>query len=690
MFVQYDMPDDDYYVPGDVNVGAVLSLSTIESGRLCGRGIGKPYIQFAQSIIFAVNLINDDPNLLPNITLGYVFLNDCLRQSVALSQSTKFIKLQQCVREGCMDVTSGERRKGQAFYNVVAQVAGYQSKYMVLVGAIFSQHRQNVLGVSTSNELSDKERFEYFTRTVPADSNRARAMVEVIDYYKWTYIATYGSQGSYGENGLSFIHKFAKEKGICTAYSKVLPPTYTDSDYEREIENIRQIGKVRVLTFFLLHFHVDGLLNAIGRLNASAEFVIISAEGFGFQEAAHAKENGLNTISILESFGKVNEFYEYYTGMTPFNNRSGNPWFGEYTEDELGCAWNIPEGKAGSCHKYKTYRDVPEFKLSHHSYSFIDQVFAVAYAVHNLITNLCPKAFHDKSLLSGCIDGRQLLHYIRSLNYQGMSYYIRFDKNGDLVGKYDIMTSIPDGENYRLTKVGEWDMLTEKADLDYDLVRFYDRDNGKPVLSNYIPESVCAKPCKNGQFYIQGELECCWECRYCRNNEIVRADRQGCITCEENFWPEAVNASICEAIEPEYMLWSDPIAMGLVALASASFLVVFAITGIFYKHRERKVIKGSNKELMLLIQLGLVIAYVSVFAFVTKPTKTTCYINFFGFNLSCTLIFGPLLIKTNRLYRIFSAAQKCRTTVKMVDMTTVLFMSFSTIIIQVSNSNMSY
>ena len=33
---------------------------------------------------------------------------------------------------------------------------------------------------STSPELSNKDRFEYFLRTVPSDTNQVRAMVEIV------------------------------------------------------------------------------------------------------------------------------------------------------------------------------------------------------------------------------------------------------------------------------------------------------------------------------------------------------------------------------------------------------------------------------------------------------------------------------------------------------------------------------
>lgn len=52
---------------------------------------------------------------------------------------------------------------------------------------------------STSTELSDKSRFEYFSRVVPPDNFQAQAMVEIIHELGWKYVSTVAVEGEYGE-----------------------------------------------------------------------------------------------------------------------------------------------------------------------------------------------------------------------------------------------------------------------------------------------------------------------------------------------------------------------------------------------------------------------------------------------------------------------------------------------------------
>ncbi|XP_043205312.1 metabotropic glutamate receptor 8-like, partial [Amphibalanus amphitrite] len=80
-----------------------------------------------------------------------------------------------------------------------------------VIGAAFSDVSINVAKIlrlfkipqisyaSTSTELSDKTRFEYFSRVVPPDYLQAQAMVHVVRALGWKYVSTVAVQGDYGE-----------------------------------------------------------------------------------------------------------------------------------------------------------------------------------------------------------------------------------------------------------------------------------------------------------------------------------------------------------------------------------------------------------------------------------------------------------------------------------------------------------
>lgn len=66
---------------------------------------------------------------------------------------------------------------------------------------------------STSIDLSDKSRFEYFSRVVPPDSFQASAMVDIAAIFGWNYVSTLADDGNYGEKGVSAFEEKAKKYG---------------------------------------------------------------------------------------------------------------------------------------------------------------------------------------------------------------------------------------------------------------------------------------------------------------------------------------------------------------------------------------------------------------------------------------------------------------------------------------------
>ena len=66
---------------------------------------------------------------------------------------------------------------------------------------------------STAIALSDKSRFEYFSRVVPPDILQARAMVDIVKMFGWTYVTTLGDEGNYGEKGIAAFEEIAEQNG---------------------------------------------------------------------------------------------------------------------------------------------------------------------------------------------------------------------------------------------------------------------------------------------------------------------------------------------------------------------------------------------------------------------------------------------------------------------------------------------
>lgn len=89
-----------------------------------------------------------------------------------------------------------------------------------------SGHTSRPLQVSygaSTDQLSNREVFPSFFRTVPSDRVQAVAMVELLQEFRWNWVAALGSDDEYGRQGLSLFSSLANTRGVCIAHEGLVP-----------------------------------------------------------------------------------------------------------------------------------------------------------------------------------------------------------------------------------------------------------------------------------------------------------------------------------------------------------------------------------------------------------------------------------------------------------------------------------
>ena len=111
---------------GDVVFGGLFPMHEKGSGdQICGDIKEQKGIQRVEAMLYAIDKINADPRLLPNVTLGVHIRDTCLQDTYALEQSLDFIKAHMStvdfVGYSCKD---GDRPDDQVPNKPVAGVIG--------------------------------------------------------------------------------------------------------------------------------------------------------------------------------------------------------------------------------------------------------------------------------------------------------------------------------------------------------------------------------------------------------------------------------------------------------------------------------------------------------------------------------------------------------------------------------------
>jgi len=85
--------DKAIILPGHLILGGLFPMHEMGiGGEICGAIKEEKGIQRVEAMLYAMDMINADEDLLPGVTLGSHILDTCLRDTYALEQSLEFIK----------------------------------------------------------------------------------------------------------------------------------------------------------------------------------------------------------------------------------------------------------------------------------------------------------------------------------------------------------------------------------------------------------------------------------------------------------------------------------------------------------------------------------------------------------------------------------------------------------------------
>ncbi|XP_067128355.1 metabotropic glutamate receptor-like [Centruroides vittatus] len=647
-------------IEGDIILGGLMMVHEREDLLTCGPIMPQGGIQALECMLYTIDWVNSQKDFLPNITLGAYVLDDCDKDTYGLEQAVDFIKgYINNLDEGtyrCPDGSSPSIKQ-----KIVTGVLGAASSVTsIQVANLLRLFKiPQVSFFSTSPELSNKQRFEYFLRTVPSDQNQAHAMVEIIKRLKWAYISILYEESNYGVKAFSVLEELLAKNNICIAIKERLikdSGVAVEKAYDNIVQKLTSKQNARGVIIFGSDQEVAGVMRAIRRNNATGIFSWIGSDGWSARALVFEgnEDQVEGTLSVQPRANPVPGFDEYFLNLTVHNNRR-NPWFVEYWEHFFNCRWpnssdtpfNLRYENLCTEEEIMTYQNgyEPEKQLQFVS----DAVLAFAHALKMMHNDFC----YGKLGLCANMkwnNGTILLDYLKKVSFVGLSGdEFRFSASGDGPARYNIIhfKQITPG-NYKWIQVGEY--KNGELELNLSQVRFR-------IDNPEMPLSVCSLPCKKGQAkkFLEGE-SCCWHCFNCSRYQFLRTETQ-CMDCPPGFLPDD-NQLACIQIPETHMKPGCPWAIGAMAFSAFGIFLTGFVIAVFLKHNDTPIVRASGRELSYVLLLGIFMCYLMTFILVQKPTNFICGAQKTGIGLCFAIVYSAMLTKTNRISRIFDAGKR--------------------------------
>ena len=603
-------------------------------------------LEEAMAMVYAVELINADSDVLPNIKLGFEIYDTCSTDSTALNASLQFLP------EMCL--ATGNTSDSQLIAGQFSGIVGPALSAVAVPVATFMDlfNTPQISFSATADLLSDKNDFTYFFRTVPPDSGQVMAMYDMIRTFNWTYVSIVYTDNIYGRGGFKQLQRILASGDnttkICIAHSIPVRLGASDSVHDGVVDTLLKSRRnATTVILFANAQTANDVIAAWSRRNDTHNVTWIVSDG-----AATSLDTNVvrGMLSVSPTITENIPFTQWFQRIG-LNNTKGSPWVQEYFRSFV-CTQNDSITSEGNCvDEALSIADYAEYRQCPFVPALINAVFAFAHALHNMSAVKCNKTVCPEILdpTGQRINGEVLLEYLRYVTFTGSSEEtVAFNSDQDLRhGDYTIYNVQPGGtgsNNFTYVQVGNWS--SEQLNLNGDNIWWNTFSTVSPPLS------ACSPPCKTGYFqqHISGETDCCWTCEPCTNTET--SDGKTCTSCPVGYAPNQ-QKSDCQQLATIFLDWVDPFALVLliVSLLGAVMTVIFMVA--FVAFRKTRVIKATSRELSAVFLGGTLLCYLLPLVYIGRPHVVSCAIRRYGIWVCLSLCFGAILLKLIRIYRIF-------------------------------------
>ena len=644
-------------------------LFPVHSGSDCKTLRQQRGLERLEAMLFAIDRINNDTNLLPNLTIGYDVRDTCSEEITGLDEALDMI-----VSSGSLTVDDTSIECVQAgngstrMTGIVGAAASSVSTPIATLLGLNIFQSPLVSYASSSAALSNKNLYEYFLRTIPPDSFQANAMVDLISYFGWEYVSVIFNDNAYGKFGADAFIDSATKHGICIDYRKGIMQSEISGEkkFNRTIhETVDDLlnSTAKVVLVYTNEATVMALFRALGKGQITHRFVWIASDAWANSNSVRDNfpEIARGMFGFEPHAEHVKEFTDYFSLLTPSTNIR-DPFFPEYYaaycgDNKTNCTNGVTDSSS-----YTQGNIVP---------LIIDAVYVFAHAIQNFLDDNCDSPLSWDPAMQKCdgmmndFNGENLLDYLFNVTFNGIqNRNVTFDENGDPPGVYEIIhLQINENGTDEYVLVGRWDSLDVEGALQLNNATEFDKFKKM--------NSRCSEPCTEGYIRSITSPTCpsCFECIPCVGPTYsMNSNGTNCSLCSDNHWGNnpLSGSTHCVPVEVRHIDFSNGWSITSMCIASITLIILAVITVIFVMTWNTPVVKSSGREQMIMLLIGIGSCCVLTYITVAPPSTGVCVFQRIGVWLCFSLIFGALLVKIVRVARIFysikSSAKKPRFT----------------------------
>ncbi|KAG7497621.1 extracellular calcium-sensing receptor-like [Solea senegalensis] len=628
---------------GDVMIGGIFSIHskitqpplsfTAKPTRLTCSSVNLREFRFAQTMIFAIEEINQSDFLLPNVSVGYRVYDNCgstlssMRAVMALMNGDEQTAGKTCFGKSAVHAIIGES----------------ESSSTIVLSRTTGPFKIPVISHSATCEcLSSRKAFPSFFRTIASDLYQSRALAQLVKHFGWTWVGAVNSDSDYGNNGMAIFLTAAREEGVCVEY--------TEKFHRAEPEKLMKVVEVirkstaQVIVGFLAHVEMNNLLEQLSLHNITGRQFIgveawITADSLVTPTSFSVLGGSLGFAVQKANISGLDDFL-----IKGFWERDCQENSGGTMAETVPCKENQKLIEL----KDDDDDDVAELRYSSNIYKAI---YAVAYSLHSILkcnyNGGCDKTVN--------VNPWQVVNSLKHVNFTIKNGdQVWFDRTGAAVARYEVVNWQRESDGSVLFKpVGYYDASLPSGQ------RFALRteDIMWPGGNKELPVSVCSESCHPGTRKVlqKGKPVCCYDCVPCAEGEISNTtDANGCSKCPEEYWSNQ-NRDACILKDIEFLSFPEVMSKILVFFTLFGVVLTLLVATLFLINKDTPLVKANNSELSFLLLFSLTLCFLCSLTFIGRPSAWSCMLRHTAFGITFVLCISCILGKTIVVLMAFKA-----------------------------------
>ncbi|XP_060137291.1 vomeronasal type-2 receptor 26-like [Zootoca vivipara] len=555
------------------------------------------FYQHILALVFAVDEVNENPKILPNVTLGFHIYDSYSNPKMAYRTTLDLLfKAHQFVPNYKCDTQE----------NAIGVIEGLSSDISSCMTDILGLYKIPQISYgSFEPEVNYQLKLPSFYRMVPNEALQYQGIVQLLLHFRWKWVGLITPDNESGERFLKAMELMFSKNQICSAYA------------ERVQYNLHFSGSI-------LDMASETGIVLPPFLKSKANAVVIYGERAAIMWLGVA-------LRIARMFQMIVPQYKEVS--------TAKVWI---TTAQIDFTLNIFQKRLHT-----------DIQIFHGAISFAIHSKELQN-FQEFLSNVNPSWEDGDGFIKDFWE--QLHAFLQRISFNNSAGdEITLNEHGELASGFDIrnLVTFPN-QSYARVKVGS---LDPQAPSGKELIIDGGRIQWIRDLTQVPPLSVCNDYCPPGhrKKKKEGKKFCCYDCAPCPDG-MFSNEKETCIHCPEDQHSNKDHNHCIPKIS-NFLAFDDTLAIVSTSSALLLSLATALVLGIFIKHRDTAIVKANNRSLTYILLTSLLLCFLCSLLLIGMPNEATCLLRQTSFGTIFSVALSSILAKTISVVLAFMATK---------------------------------